>query len=162
MTRAGKNGSKGISKLSLGDSILLRLLAISLVCSACLATTASQEPRTANAGNSTISLAISTRGVTTYKRQGWTNFAPIAFGTRLMLADLLNVGEASNLKVVCSDLTLHEVSAGITGLPCPQSSGVLVNSSGSLINVTRAADAFYPAVLSPRKTKLLSVRPRLS
>ena len=144
------------------ESILLRLMAVTLLFCTRPVMTASQEPQTANAATQTISLAIFTSGVTAYKRQGWTNFAPIAFGTRLQLGDLLKIGEASNLKVVCADITLHELSTGITGSPCPQSSGVLIGSDGSLINVTRAANAFYPVVLSPRKTKLLSNLPRLS
>jgi hypothetical protein len=133
-----------------------------LLSGTCAATTASQEPEAINTPTHPISLAVFTSGVTVYKRQGWTNFAPIAFGTTLRLGDLLKVGEASNLKVVCSDLTLHDVSAGVSGFPCPQSAGVLIGSDGSLINITRSADAFYPTILSPRKTKLLSALPLLS
>src|SRR5258708_5126011 len=71
--------------------------------------------------------------------------------------------ESSRAKVVCSDLTLHDVPTGIVGVPCPVSRVVLRRVDGTLINATRGwpSDGSFPVVLSPRKTKLISANPTL-
>ena len=77
--------------------------------------------------------------------------------------DLLRIEGASRAKVVCSDLTLHDVPSGIGGVPCPSSPSLLRWVDGSVINPTRGgpSDGSFPIVLSPRKTKLLSPYPLL-
>src|SRR5258706_10206313 len=94
-------------------------------------------------------LAVVINGKTTIKRKGWNRYSPIVFGTRLELGDLLNIGESSELKVLCSDLRLHDVPAGISGVPCPSFPGVLHRADGSIINPTRSLprDGSYPVVI---------------
>jgi hypothetical protein len=108
-------------------------------------------------------LIVQIDGQVKVKRPAWTVYAPVVFGTGLHAGDLLNLGETSRAKVVCSDLTLHDVPTGIGGVPCAASRVVLRREDGSLINATRGwpSDGSFPVVLSPRKTKLISDHPTL-
>jgi hypothetical protein len=108
-------------------------------------------------------LAVFIEGQVSVKRKGWTGYAPVVFGSSLRVGDLLHVDDSSHAKVVCSDLTLHDVPTGIGGVPCPSSPPVLQWVDGSLIDPTRGglSDRSFPIVLSPRKTKLLSPFPLL-
>lgn len=117
----------------------------------------------AQAPSEPANLIVQIDGQMKVKRQGWTGYAPVVFGTGLHTGDLLSLGESSHAKVLCSDLTLHEVSAGVGGVPCSTSRVVLRRSDGSLINATRGwpNDGSFPIVLSPRKTKLVSTHPTL-
>jgi len=100
------------------------------------------------------------------RRLSRTHDTAVVFGTGLRVGDLLTVGEASHAKVVCSDLTLHDIPMGVGATPCSPSPVVLRYQDVSLIHVTRAThrwpnDGSSPIVLSPRKTKLLSPHPTL-
>jgi hypothetical protein len=108
-------------------------------------------------------LVVQSEGSVKVKRPGWTAYAPVVFGTGLQPGDLLNLGESSHAKVVCSDLTLHEVRTGVDAVPCISSLAVLRRANGSLIHTTRGwpNDGSYPTVVQPRKTKLLSAHPTL-
>lgn len=112
---------------------------------------------------SALHLAVFVRGPVVVKRPGWSGYAPVVFGTYLRLGDLLRLEESSQAKVVCSDLTLHDVPAGIVGVPCLASRPLLRRPGGGLINPTRGWEGYgsFPVVLSPRKTKLLSLHPLL-
>ena len=103
-------------------------------------------------------LIVYINGDVSFKRQGWTNYEPIVFGTNLVGGDLLRVAPSAAAKLVCADLTLHEVIAGTSGVPCNVTQPVLRLSEGSWINPTRntPVEGSFPVVLSPRKTKLLS------
>jgi len=108
-------------------------------------------------------LVVAIHGRASFKRQGWTKYAAIVFGTGLQEGDLLDLGESSSAKVVCSDLTLHDVPMGIGAIPCPTSRVALQRQDGSLIRATRGwpNDGSSPILLSPRKTKLLSPYPTI-
>jgi hypothetical protein len=110
-----------------------------------------------------VNLAVVIEGQVNVKRKGWTNYAPVVFGTPLRRGDLLRLDGSSRAKVVCSDLTLHDLSPGIVGVPCESDLPILRTPGGSLINATRGwpSDGSLPMVLSPRKTKLLSSHPLL-
>jgi hypothetical protein len=110
-----------------------------------------------------LNLIVQIDGQVKVKRQGWTAYAPVVFGTALHGGDLLNLSESSRAKVVCSDLTLHDVPTGIGGVPCSVSRVVLRRVDGTLINATRGwpSDGSFPVVLSPRKTKLITANPTL-
>ncbi|SRR6266566_1523895 len=111
----------------------------------------------------TVNLAVFIEGQVSVKRKGWTNYAPVVFGTSLRIGDLLHLDESSRAKVVCSDLTLRDISPGIVGVPCEGTKPVLRRPDGSMINATRSgpSDGSFPVVLSPRMTKLLSPCPVL-
>jgi hypothetical protein len=118
---------------------------------------------TENQNAQPVNLAVSIQGQLSVKRKGWTSYAPVVFGTSLRSGDLLRLDDSSRAKVVCSDLTLHDISFGIVGVPCEGAQPLLQRADGSLINATRSLPGAgpYPLVLSPRKTKLLSPRPIL-
>lgn len=117
----------------------------------------------AQTGSDPINLVVQIDGQVKVKRQGWTAYAPVVFGTALYAGDLVSLGESSRAKVVCSDLTLRDLPTGIGGVPCPKSRVVLLRPDLSQIKATRAGqnDGSIPVVLSPRKTKLLSANPTL-
>lgn len=108
-------------------------------------------------------LAVSVEGKVSIKRNGWSKYVPVVFGTSLSFGDLLQLEEHAKVKIVCSDLTLHEVESARAGVPCAASGSLLQRPDGSQINPTRAwtDDRSFPVVLSPRKTKLLSAHPLL-
>jgi len=113
--------------------------------------------------NSPMHLAVLVEGNVSVKEKGWSNFAPVVFGTALQLGDLLRLEDTAHAKIICSDLTLHDLQPGLVGIPCAGTRDLLRSSEGSLINATRnwSYDGSYPLVLSPRKTKLLSRNPIL-
>ena len=122
-----------------------------------------EPPEAASNNTQPVNLAVFIDGQVTVRRQGWTRSVPVVFGTSLRSGDLLSLDQSSHAKVVCSDLTLHDIASGSSGVPCSTSNPLLRWSDGSMINVTRGgwADGSSPIVLSPRKTKLLSPNPLL-
>src|SRR5215831_8126655 len=138
--------------------LLPLLLAVELVSS--LDLFAFESPNLAN--NEGANLAVLVEGHVSVKRKGTTRFEPVVFGANLKAGDLLQVGQSSHAKVICSDLTVHEVLPGVVGVPCVSAHQVLRSKDGSAINVTLGAtDGLFPVVLWPRKTKLLSSTPLL-
>jgi hypothetical protein len=127
--------------------------------------------------NEPVNVAVQVDGLLKLKRPGWTVYAPVVFGKYLYAGDLLDLRNSSSAEVVCSDLTLHQVPAGIGAVPCPASRIVLKRVNGSLIHTTRglirvngsvintrgsgALDDSSPVVLSPRSTKLITTHPTL-
>jgi hypothetical protein len=110
-----------------------------------------------------VNLIIFAQGQVSFKRKGWSSYAPAAFGTALQLGDLVNVADSSRVQIVCSDLSLHDIPPGIVGVPCQAVQPLLRKADGSVINVTRGRvyDGSFPLILSPRKTKVLSSNPIL-
>jgi len=116
-----------------------------------------------NDGGQGVNLAVFIEGQVSVKRKGWTSYAPVVFGASLRPGDLLRLADSSRAKVVCSDLTLRDISPGIVGVPCEGAKPLLRRPDGSLINATRSwpSDWSFPVVLSPRMTRLLSPHPVL-
>ena len=141
---------------------LLALLVL-LQCGAWLLFLQSKVLGTENDGGQGVNLAVFTEGQVSMKRQGWTSYASVVFGTSLRRGDLLRLDDSSRAKIVCSDLTLHEVSSGIVGVPCEASRPLLRRPDGSMINATRSwpSDGSFPLIISPRMTRLLSPHPVL-
>lgn len=110
-----------------------------------------------------VNVVVQLEGPAKVKRPGWTGYAPVVFGTGLQSGDLVSLDQGSHAKVVCSDLTLHDVPAGTGGVPCTSPGAVLHRADGSLIHATRGSpnDGSYPMVVLPRRTKLLSAHPTL-
>jgi hypothetical protein len=77
-----------------------------------------------------VNLVVQINGKLKLKRPGWGVCAPVVFGTNVKAGDLLDLGKSSSAKVVCSDLTLHQVPAGISALPCSAARVVLTGKDG--------------------------------
>jgi hypothetical protein len=113
--------------------------------------------------NQPVNLVVEVDGQLKLKRPRWAIYAPAVFGTNLQTGDLLDLGRSSSAKVVCSDLTLHQVPIGIGAVPCSAARVVLKGKDGSAFMATRGwpSDDSCPVVLSPRKTKLVTTHPTL-
>lgn len=91
------------------------------------------------------------------KRQAWTQYVPVEFGTALHDGDLLRVeGQA---RILCADLQVNSIS-GVDSVPCRTASGILKYRGADFL-VTRAAPGDVPYALFPRNTLLLDSRPQL-
>jgi hypothetical protein len=108
-------------------------------------------------------LVVLIQGHAAIKRNNWRNFASLTFGAYLQPGDLLRLDQTSAAKVVCADLKVYELSAGMSGTPCTASQPILRRPDGSILRPTRGApsESPFPVILSPRRTKLLSDRPLL-
>src|SRR5260370_42589690 len=109
----------------------LLVLIVLLQCSAWLLLIQTKLRGAENDGGQGVNLAVFIEGQVNVKRKGWTNYAPVVFGTSLRRGDLLRLGDSSRAKVVCSDLTLRDVSPGIVGVPCEGSQPLLRRPDGS-------------------------------
>lgn len=120
-------------------------------------------PRPGDSNSQAVNLVVFLDGKVSLKRKNWNSYAPVIFGMNLRLGDLLHFDESSRVKVVCSDLTLHDIASGTRGVPCLASQPLLRRAGGSMIAPTRswASNESFPIVLSPRKTKILSPNPVL-
>src|SRR5215469_12189165 len=84
-------------------------------------------------GPESVNVVVQLEGPAKVKRPGWTGYAPIVFGTGLQSGDLVSLDQGSHAKVVCSDLSLHDVPVGIGAIPCSPSRVVLRRQDGTLI-----------------------------
>jgi hypothetical protein len=107
-------------------------------------------------------IVVETSGDVEFKRERWTAYAPARFGASLHRGDLIRLGVRATARIVCADLSLNVVSnVNVTGVPCGETSPLLV-SHGSLIVPARGEAApGYPTVIAPRRSKLLDVRPSI-
>lgn len=110
-----------------------------------------------------LHVLIAVQGEVTVKRKGWITSAPAGFGTILRRGDLVRLAAAAQATVACADLSIHDLAAGrLSGVPCPGVRPAILVYERSLINPTRSeASDDIPIVISPRRTKLLSLRPVL-
>src|SRR5689334_557119 len=111
-----------------------------------------------------VHLVVQSEGLAKVRRSGWTGQASVVFGTSLQAEDRLNLDKASHVKVLCSDLTLRDLSSDTATIPCNSSPTVLHQPDGSVMHITRhgaLGEEPYPIILRPRRTKLLSTHPTL-
>jgi hypothetical protein len=108
-----------------------------------------------------VHLVVAVQGPVSLKREGWSAYAPVLFGTTLRYGDLLRLDASAQATVVCADLSLRRVPSGVGGVPCPVAQ-VELDYNGSRVNPTRSnPSGDFPLVVAPRKTKLLNPRPTL-
>ena len=92
------------------------------------------------------------------KRDGWSSYISVTFGTRLRSDDLLRVdGQAT---VLCADLTAKSVS-GLMSTPCSDA-GILKYRGARFIARRAVPSEGIPYILYPRNTLVLDSRPLLS
>lgn len=135
-------------------ALLMALAAVRIV-----PTNAQSEGHSTQSAN----LVVLVKGHAEIKKKNWSGFAPLIFGANLQPGDLLRMDQSAVAKVVCADLTLHDLGTGMEGTPCTSSQEILRRRDGSLLRPTRGApgEGLFPIILSPRVTKLLSDRPLL-
>lgn len=130
----------------------------------CAAAPAGQTPvQSATPGPAPAGLIVGLSGDAALKRQGWSDYAPAAFGAALRRGDLIRVEGAGRAVVACGDLNLAELTGGVKGFPCPAESRTPLVFEGALVSATRGdqGQGDYPVVLAPRKTRVLADRPLL-
>jgi hypothetical protein len=122
---------------------------------------ASPTATTAGGGETPVHLLVVVQGGLSVKRLGWSDYAPASFGMIVRNGDLLRLDSGAQATLACSDLTVTKAASGVGSVPCKVSKPLLVYG-GSLIIPTRAEPPVgIPAILSPRKTKLLTAHPIL-
>lgn len=102
---------------------------------------------------------INISGNVKLKREGWSNYIPVGFGTMLRSADLLHIdGQAT---VLCADLTPKPVS-GILSTPC-ENNGILDIDKARFfaLRFIRGASQTIPYILYPRNMLVFDNRPLL-
>ncbi len=100
---------------------------------------------------------LTSSGSVQLKRYGWSNYIPVAFGTRLQSDDLLKIdGKAS---VLCANLSAKPVSGSIS-TPCTDV-GILEYHGARFVARKVGPPQNIPYILYPRNTLLLDSRPLL-
>ncbi len=98
---------------------------------------------------------IDLEGTVQLKREGWTTYSPVGFGTQLQYADLLEV--VGRVQILCGDLTVRTLASGRDSCPCPPWEGSFQTYSGRYRNVPQGV----PYIQHPRNTLVLEAQPLL-
>jgi len=107
-----------------------------------------------------MNFLVDVEGIVELKRQGWTDYVPVTFGTCLQWGDLVRVGSTAPAVIVCADLSVQPLTSGyFGGLPCPHTTPVLVREEVPILSPRSSALPLYPLILSPRATALLDPHP---
>ena len=120
-----------------------------------------QSPAAQSKSNNAVHVIVAIQGQLSIKRLGWKEYAPALFGTLVRSGDLLKLEGSSKATVACTDLTIYDVTGGISGIPCLISQPTLVYNRSLIRSTLGSEPGSYPMVISPRKTKLLDPRPVL-
>ncbi|MBN2007014.1 MAG: tetratricopeptide repeat protein [Anaerolineae bacterium] len=109
-----------------------------------------------------LNFLVDTTGEVKLKRQGWSDYTPVTFGTPLEWGDLVQVSDTATAAIACADLSVETLRPGyLGGLPCAQTQPVLIRAEAPVLTPRSGALPLYPAILSPRATFLLDPYPRL-
>jgi len=98
---------------------------------------------------------IEVEGAVRLKRDGWTDYTTVGFGTLLHYDDLLEV-EGTAL-ILCGDLTLKTLKDETDSCPCPAWEGSFSTDSGTF----RGIPDDVPYIQHPRRTLVLESQPLL-
>ena len=104
-----------------------------------------------------VNLLVAVEGQAQLKREGWTTYTPVDFGTRIYPTDLLTVEGAAS--VLCADLSIKPV-AELGRCPCPVEHGWL-EYKGFRFDSLRGVPQEVPYILYPRHTLVLDAQPWL-
>lgn len=146
-----------MSKCRIANSLFLLLI----LCGCQVSPTAS-VPTIAPNQFTKISLLVSTDAVAYIKREGWTDYQPVSFGTFIYPTDLIR--SDSYLTILCADMQTVKTMTGSARNPCPLPSpdqalhfeGMFF-SSGS----RGVPSQIVPSIIYPRGTNILESRPIL-
>jgi hypothetical protein len=102
-----------------------------------------------------LNLLVAVEGEVRLKRDGWSDYIPVGFGTLIQYDDLLQVNGTAT--VLCGDLTVETVS-GRDSCPCPPSARGRLEYRGAHF---RGPTADVPYIQYPRNTLVLDECPLL-
>jgi len=102
-----------------------------------------------------LNLLVAVEGEVRLKRDGWSEYIPVGFGTLIQCDDLLQVDGTAT--VLCGDLTVQTVS-GWDSCPCPPSTRGRLEHEGAHY---RGPSAGVPYIKRPRNTLVLDEWPLL-
>lgn len=105
-------------------------------------------------------LLIETRGAVSLKRDGWSDYVPVTFGTEVRRGDLIRPDDGQTITILCADLTLQTVERE-GPIPCKVKVPVLQYGESSLLAPRPENNALIPYILHPRNTKVLNANPLL-
>ena len=112
---------------------VLTFVLMTLLCSGCSKV---GEPREDQDASTVVAIS----GPVLLKRVGWSNYAPVLFGTVLRSDDLVQVGSAASANVACPDLSIVSLApAGV--YPGEEYNGddCLISSEGAIAVVCPSA-----------------------
>ena len=98
---------------------------------------------------------LSVEGTAYLKRDGWTEYTSVAFGTLLAHDDLLNI--EGRAQILCGDLTLKELEDETDSCPCPAWEGRFELDGAGY----RGIPQDIPYIQHPRNTLILDAEPLL-
>lgn len=99
-------------------------------------------------------LLVAVEGNVRLKRDGWSDYVPVGFGTLIHYGDLLQVDDAAT--ILCGDLTIKTIS-GRDSCPCPPGPGRLEYERQHY----RDMPDNIPYIQHPRNTLVLDPHPLL-
>ncbi len=114
-----------------------------------------------------VNLLVAVEGDARLKREGWSDYTPVDFGTPILHTDLLQVD--GTISVLCGDLSLKPVS-GRDNSPCPPALGWMeregayygLDASAAIGEVRgRSLPDDVPYIQHPRNTLILDPHPLL-
>ena len=113
-----------------------------------------------------VNLLVAVEGDARLKREGWSEYTPVDFGTPILHTDLLEVD--GTISVLCGDLSLKPVS-GRSNSPCPPTLGWMeregayygLDASAAMGEVRGSLPNDVPYIQHPRNTLVLDPHPLL-
>jgi hypothetical protein len=114
--------------------------------------------------SSPVHVVVRVKGQVEIARNGGSIYQPASFGMLLHDSDMIRLGDAAELDVVCSDLSLMvPLPRRFSGTQCQTASATIVQRSRSLVMSSRGEATLgpFPRVLRPRGTRLLNATPEI-
>ncbi|WP_446010898.1 hypothetical protein [Candidatus Electrothrix sp.] len=137
-----------------------RFCLTSIACFFMIFSVCSPYPVTAeeNKNNAALHFLIEGEG-TSLSRSHDAGYIPVFVGTQVQRGDLIRPEQGRTVKILCSDLSLHEISKK-SPLPCSDENSLLF-VDGFHIEKPMGSGSIIPYILHPRRTAILDQNPLL-
>jgi len=106
-----------------------------------------------------LNFLVSTTESIQLKRDNWSDYQPIAFGTTIRRGDLILPPSGEEVTILCADLSVHTIDQE-AGSPCQVVSPKLYWDGTRIVN-PMAAPIAIPYILYPRSTQIVDEQPWL-
>lgn len=120
----------------------------------------SEERRDSNKQNAALHFLIEGEGAL-LSRSYDAGYLPIFVGTQIQRGDLILPEKEKTVKILCSDLSLHEISKRYPSPCSDENEKNLIRIDGFIIEKPMGAGSVIPYILSPRRTAILNQNPLL-